>query len=221
MIESFLNNQAGIWTAFIETMYMVFFSSILTIIVGISLGVLLFSTKKRYLLDNKIIYQVVSISLNALRSIPFLIYIFILIPINRFLFGTAFGNVATIIPISTVAISLYARFVEQALLSVPNTIIDRAISMGATKFQMIRYFLIPAIRSDLILSFTNVFISMLSYSTVVGVIGAGGLGDYAFRYGYQEYDYPLMYVIIIIFIIIVFIAQTIGYLLSKRKGERK
>ena len=100
-------------------------------------------------------------------------------------------------------------------------IIDRAISMGATKLQIIRYFLLPSIKSDLILSFTSVTISLLSYSTVMGVIGAGGLGEFAYRYGYQEYDYNLMYLVVIIFVIYVFIIQSIGYGLAKNYINKK
>lgn len=218
MFEIFLKHQKGIFQALLETSYMLFFSSVITIIIAIPLGILLYSYQKDFLLKNKILYEILSVSLNALRSVPFLIFIFILIPLNRFLFKTAFGNIAAITPISLVSISIYSRFVEQSLLNIKYSIIERAISMGANKYQIIKYFLIPSIKKDLILSFTSVLISMLSYSTVMGVIGAGGLGAYAFRYGYQEYDYPLMYIIIIIFIIYVLIIQTIGYALSK--GEK-
>ena len=120
-----------------------------------------------------------------------------------------------------VGVSIYARFVEQALINVPKKIVDRAISMGATKVQIIRYFLLPATMDNLILSFTYTTISLLAYTTVMGVIGAGGLGEFAFRYGYQEYNYDLMYLIVIIFIIYVFIIQSIGYGLAKRFTNKK
>lgn len=220
MIDIFIQHQNGIYKALLETTFMVFASTLITTSIAIPLGILLYSLRKDFLLNKKIPYEILSFTLNSLRSVPFLIFIFILIPLNRFLFKTAFGNIATLLPISLVSISIYSRFVEQALLNVNQGIINRAISMGANKFQIIRYFLIPSIKNDLILSLTSTIISMLSYSTVMGVIGAGGLGSYAFRYGYQEYNYQLMYIIIIIFMFYVLLIQSIGYALIKRKGKK-
>lgn len=214
MIDILVKNFNGILQAFNETNYMLFYSMLVSLVISIPLGVLLFALNKKYLYYNKVLYQILSIILNSIRSIPFLIFIFILIPINRYIFHTSFGLIASVLPLSLVATSTYTRFVEQALLNVKSNIVDRAISMGATKMQIIIYFLIPSSLKDLILSFTSIVISILAYSTVMGVIGAGGLGEYAFRYGYQEYDYQLMYLIIIIFIIYVFIIQTIGYLIA-------
>lgn len=216
MMELLLKHHKQILEAFYETNFMLLSSMLLCFFFSLPLGLLLFSLKKDYLLKQSALYQILSIFLNTLRSIPFLIFIFLLIPVNRFLFGSSFGNLAATLPLTLVAISLYTRFVEQALLNVPESIVERAISMGATKFQIIRYFLLPSIKMDLVLSFTSVCISVLSYSTVMGVIGAGGLGEFAYRYGYQEYDYPLMYLVVLIFIIYVYIIQNIGYVLAGR-----
>lgn len=216
MMDLFIKNQAQILQALYETSFMLISSMLLCFILSLPLGVLLFALKKDYLLKHTVFYQFLSVFLNTLRSVPFLIFIFLLIPVSRFLFGTSFGNLAATLPLTLVAVSLYTRFVEQALLNVPDRIVERAVSMGATKFQIIRYFLLPSIKSDLILSFTSVCISVLSYSTVMGVIGAGGLGEFAYRYGYQEYDYPLMYLVVMIFIIYVYIIQNIGYVFAKR-----
>lgn len=216
MMELLLKHHKQILEAFYETNFMLLSSMLLCFFFSLPLGLLLFSLKKDYLLKQSALYQILSIFLNTLRSIPFLIFIFLLIPVNRFLFGSSFGNLAATLPLTLVAISLYTRFVEQALLNVPESIVERAISMGATKFQIIRYFLLPSIKMDLVLSFTSVCISVLSYSTVMGVIGAGGLGEFAYRYGYQEYDYPLMYLVVLIFIIYVYIIQNIGYALAGR-----
>ncbi|ERK60452.1 putative D-methionine transport system permease protein MetI [Gemella bergeri ATCC 700627] len=221
MINLFKTNYDGISKAFWETNYMMAVSMITILIISLPLGIILFALSKDYLLKNRVIYEIVSILLNALRSVPFLIFIFILIPVNRFLFKTSFGNIAAILPLTLIGISVYTRFVEQALINVPKKIIDRAISMGATRMQIIRYFLLPSTIDNLILSFTYTTISLLAYTTVMGVIGAGGLGEYAFRYGYQEYNYNLMYLIVIIFIIYVFIIQSIGYSLAKLFTNKK
>lgn len=216
MINLIQKYQNEILISFMETNFMLFISMTVCLVLSIPLGILLFSFNKEYLLKNSLIYELLSIILNMLRSIPFLIFIFILIPFNRFLFGTAFGNLAATLPLALVSISIYTRFVEQALLNVSHNIVDRAISMGANKFQIIRYFLLPSIKIDLILSFTSVAISTLSYSTVMGVIGAGGLGEFAYRFGYQDYNYPLMYLLVIIFIIYVYIIQLIGYYIANK-----
>ncbi len=220
MVKLLDKHLDGIIEAFLETTFMLSVTMIICFILSIPLGVLLFSLNKKYLLNKPILYQTLSILLNMLRSVPFLIFIFILIPVSRFLFNTSFGNLAATLPLTLVSISLYTRFIEQALLTIPEKIVDRAVSMGATKLQMIKYFLLPSIKVDLILSFTSVSISILSYSTVVGVIGAGGLGEYAYRYGYQEYDYPLMYLIVFIFVIYVYIIQNIGYFLANRISKK-
>ncbi len=216
MINLIQKYQNEILISFMETNFMLFISMTICLVLSIPLGILLFSLNKEYLLKNSLIYELLSIILNMLRSIPFLIFIFILIPFNRFLFGTAFGNLAATLPLALVSISIYTRFVEQALLNVSHNIVDRAISMGANKFQIIRYFLLPSIKIDLILSFTSVAISTLSYSTVMGVIGAGGLGEFAYRFGYQDYNYPLMYLLVIIFVIYVYIIQLIGYYIANK-----
>lgn len=205
-----------IWNAFAETNYLLWISMAICFVFSLPLGVLLFSLRKDYLMKQEIWYQMLSIVLNTLRSIPFLIFIFVLIPINRFLLGTSFGNLAAILPLTLVGISLYTRFIEQALINVPEAVIVRAVSMGATRLQLIWYFLLPSIKGDLILSFTSVCISILSYSTVMGVIGAGGLGEFAYRYGYQEYDYPLMYLVIVIFVLYVYLIQNLGYYITKK-----
>ena len=221
MFKLFLENSQGIYKAFLETTFMLSVSMIFCFIISLPLGILLFSLRKDYLLKHNLCYQILSVALNMLRSIPFLIFIFLLIPVSRFLFKTSFGNLAATLPLILVSISIYTRFIEQALLNVSEKIVDRAISMGATKFQIIKYFLLPSITTDIILSFTSVAISILSYSTVMGVIGAGGLGEFAFRYGYQEYNYELMYIIVIIFIIYVFIIQTIGYKLTSKQTNKR
>ena len=221
MLNLLIENFEDIFKAFMETNQMMLVSVILSLIISIPLGTLLFALNRDFLIKNKLAYQILSFILNTLRSVPFLLFIFILIPINRYLFGTSYGILAAILPLTLVTVSIYSRFVEQSYTNISEDIIDLAISMGATKFQIIHYYLFPSITNDLILSFTSVVISTLSYSTVMGVIGAGGLGDYAFRYGYQEYNYPLMYLIIIIFIIYVFIIQSIGYFIARKFSNYK
>lgn len=124
MINLIEKNFNEISIAFFETNFMLFVSMTVCLIFSIPLDILLFSLNKKYLIKNTFFYQLLSILLNMLRSIPFLIFIFILIPINRFLFKTAFGNLAATLPLALVSISIYTRFVEQALQNVDSNIID-------------------------------------------------------------------------------------------------
>lgn len=215
MIELFLKHFSPLSVAFFESNFMLWTSMFFCLLFSLPLGFLLFALQKNYLYKNVFLHHLLSLFLNMLRSVPFLIFIFLLIPLTRFLFKTSFGNVAATFPLTLVGVSLYTRFIEQALLSVPTSIVDRAMSMGANKYQILRYFLLPSIKIDLVLSFVSVAISLLSYSTVMGVIGAGGLGEYAYRYGYQEYDYPLMYLVVAIFVLYVYLLQILGYTLAK------
>lgn len=215
MIDTFIKNKEGIFEALHETNYMVFLSMFLTLVFSIIFGSLLFYFREKKSFEHRVAYQSLSILLNTLRSIPFLVFVFMLIPLMRIIFSTSFGNTAAILPLSLVGLSIYSRFVEQALILVPNRIKLRAKSMGANEFQSLVYFYFPSIKSELILSFTSVFISILSYSSVMGVIGAGGLGEFAFRYGYQEYDNELLYLTAIIFALYVLVIQSVGYFLSK------
>lgn len=221
MIRLLIENKEKIFEAFIETNIMMIVTMILSLIISLPLGTLMYALREKYLIGNKIIYNILSFFVNAIRSIPFLLFIFLLIPVNRALWNTSFGVISSFLPLTLVTVSIYARFVEQAYMNVDQNIIDRAISMGSSRVNIIRYFLFPSITNDLILSFTSVVISLLSYSTVMGVIGAGGLGDYAFRYGYQEYNYDLMILIVIIFILYVFVIQTMGYFIARKLAKEK
>lgn len=220
MTDILAKHGEAILNSFWETNLMLGLTLALCFLIAFPTGILLFSLKKSYLIRYPLAYQCLNLFLGTLRSVPFLIFIFILIPLNRLIFGTSFGTIAAILPLTLVSVSLYARYVEQALLNVPQVVIDRALSLGASKGQLIRYFLIPSIKMDLILSFTATAISVLGYSTVMGVIGAGGLGEYAYRFGYQEYDYSVMYLIVFLFIMYVFILQSLGYFLANRYAKK-
>lgn len=221
LMTLFKIHGTGLWKAFLETNFMLWMSMALSLLASLPLGFLLFSLNKPQIWKNKLAYQVLSFLLNLLRSIPFLLFVFILIPFTRTILGTSFGNGAAIIPLTLVSISHYTRFIEQALMAVSDSVLERAVGMGATKLQILVYFFFPSIKQDLLLSFTSVSISVLAYSTVMGIIGAGGLGEYAYRYGYQEYNYPLMYLIVLFFIIYVYIIQTFSYFLIYTIKKRR
>ncbi|MNJ42797.1 D-methionine transport system permease protein MetI [compost metagenome] len=157
---------------------------------------------------------------NIIRSFPFLLLVVFMIPLTRMIVGTAIGTLAASIPLSIVAIALYARQVEQALLDVPRGVMEAARSMGASKVEMIVKFLYVEARSGLVLGLTTSTISFISYSTVMGIVGGGGIGDFAIRYGYQRYETELMTGVIILMIVLVqgiqFAGTTASRLLDKR-----
>ncbi|WP_066900174.1 methionine ABC transporter permease [Streptobacillus notomytis] len=204
-----------------DTFIMVLIPTICAVLFGIPLGSLLYITKKNGLKENMYIYLPINFYINVVRSFPFLIFVIVLIPLTRFVFGTAFGLLPASFPISFVAVALYARFVEQSFHDVDLGIIDAALSMRATSFQIVWHFLLVESRSSLILGLTSSIISFISYSTVMGIVGGGGIGDFAIRYGYQEYNYPLVYKVVSIMIVMVFLIQIIGNKISEKLDKRR
>jgi D-methionine transport system permease protein len=143
-----------------------------------------------------------------------------MIPVTRLVFGTTFGTTAASFPLAFVAVAIYARLVEQILLEIPPGILTSARSMGANVWQTVTKFLYVEARSGLVYALTSATISFISYSTVLGVVGGGGVGDFALRYGYQEYEFALMYVTIVLIIACVLVLQTAGHLVSRALDRR-
>ena len=154
------------------------------------------------------------------RSFPFLLFVVFMIPVTRLVFGTTFGTTAASFPLAFVAIAIYARLVEQILLELPSGILTAARSMGANLWQTVTKFLYVEARSGLVYALTSATISFVSYSTVLGVVGGGGIGDFALRYGYQEYQFTLMYTAIVLTIAAVLVLQTAGHLISRALDKR-
>lgn len=203
-----------------DTFIMVLIPTIFAIFLGLPLGALLYFTRKDGIYPNKYIYFISNTYINTVRGFPFLIFVIFLIPFTRFVIGTAFGVYAASFPITFVAIALYARFAEQSFLDVNKGVIEAALSMQATPFQIFWYFLLVESRSSLVLGLTSSIISFISYSSVMGVVAGGGIGDYAMRYGYIEYNYELMYKTVLVIIFIIYIIQIIGNSISKKLDKR-
>lgn len=188
---------------------------------GLIVGILLFLHRPLGVKPNKGMMFILNLYVNVIRSFPFLLLVVAIIPLTRSIFGTAFGPIAASFPLSLVAIAIYGRLVEQVLLDLPKEVLELANAMGTTQMQLIRYFLLKEGRSGLVLSFTSMIISLMSYSTVMGVVGGGGIGDFAIRFGYQRYEYEVMYATIIIMILIVGSIQILGTFISKKIDKRK
>ncbi|WP_338541713.1 methionine ABC transporter permease [Paenibacillus tundrae] len=218
--ESVIKYQDEIWQAIGDTFVMVGISIAAAILIGLPLGTLLYLFRRGQRYENKPLFTILGSLVNIIRSFPFLLLVVFMIPFTRIVVGTSIGTLAASVPLSVIAIALYARLVEQALLDVPKGVVEAATSMGASTLQLVVKFLYVEARSSLILGLTTATISFISYSTVMGIVGGGGVGDFAIRYGYQRYETDIMLFTIIIMIILVQTIQYAGSRLSRWLDRR-
>lgn len=219
-IDTFKTFKLEIFRSLFETLDMMFTAMCISLIIGLFLGFLLFITGSNGIYKNKRIYFIVSGLINITRSIPFILFIIVIIPFNRLILGTGFGVDASKIPLSFIGIAIFSRFIEQNLLDVNKNIYETSYALGANTIQYFIHFLLKEARSGLILSFTSTIVSLLSYSTVMGIIGGGGLGYLAISEGYYNFNYKLMWIIIIMMILIVQIIQTTGNMIANKIDKR-
>ena len=203
-----------------ETIYMVVVSMVIASAIGVPLGVLLHTTAKGQILENVIINQTVGSIVNAVRSIPFIILMVAIIPLTRFLVGSAIGTTAAIVPLVIASIPFIGRQVETSLKEVPAGLVEAAQSMGATPFQIISRVLLPEAMPGIVSQLTTVIIALVGESAMAGAIGGGGLGDLAIRYGYQRFRPEVMLATVVVLIVLVQLVQFVGNTLAKRLDKR-
>ena len=203
-----------------ETIYMVVVSMIIASAIGVPLGVLLHTTAKGQILENVVINQTVGSVVNAVRSIPFIILMVAIIPLTRFLVGSAIGTTAAIVPLVIASIPFIGRQVETSLKEVPAGLVEAAQSMGATPFQIISRVLLPEAMPGIVSQLTTVIIALVGESAMAGAIGGGGLGDLAIRYGYQRFRPEVMLATVVVLIVLVQLVQFVGNTLAKRLDKR-
>ncbi|MBP2240420.1 D-methionine transport system permease protein [Cytobacillus eiseniae] len=203
-----------------ETIYMTSISVLATFIIGLILGLLLFLTAKGSMWENKAINSVISIIVNVFRSIPFIILIVLLIPFTKFLVGTMLGANAALPSLIIGAAPFYARMVEIALREIDKGVIEASQSMGTSNFQIIYKVLIPESLPALISGITVTAISLVGFTAMAGVIGAGGLGHFAYLEGFQRNNSVITLVATIAILILVFIIQFIGDYFTKKTDKR-
>ncbi|MDW0116538.1 methionine ABC transporter permease [Sporosarcina thermotolerans] len=220
MPEILIQYEAEIWQSIGETFIMVGVSILAAILVGLPVGTLLYLCRKGQLYENRFIFSILNLLVNVTRSFPFLLLVVFLLPFTRMVIGTAIGTAAATVPLSIIAIAHYSRLVEQSLLDVPRGVMEAAVSMGASVRQIIFKFLYVEARSGLVLGLTTSIISFISYSTIMGVVGGGGIGDFAIRYGYQQFKDDLMMYMIIIMVILVQLIQFTGTTVSRMIDKR-
>lgn len=199
-----------IWLATLDTLLMLGGSLLFTIVLGLPLGVLLFLTGPRQLFEHKAFYGLLSLVVNVLRSLPFIILLIVMIPLTVVLTGTSLGVAGAIPPLVVGATPFFARLVETALREVDRGIIEATQAMGASTQQIIISALLPEARPGIIAAVTVTAITLVSYTAMAGVVGAGGLGDLAIRFGYQRFQTDVMVVTVVLLLILVQILQMIG-----------
>lgn len=214
----------GVWpeiqTALGETFYMLSVTILLGIIFGGIVGTALYLTRDGSISSNQLVNGILNAVVNFIRSFPFLILAISIVPLTRLIVGTSIGTTAAIVPMTISCIPYFARFVEAALLEVNRGVIEAAEAMGATKFQIIHKVLFSEARAAIVNSITIVTVSYFSYSTIVGIVGGGGIGDFAIRYGFHRFETDILIFTVLIIIFIVQIIQFTGNYFVKRLDKR-
>ena len=193
-----------------ETIYMVLISTVLSYLFGLPLGIILVTTADNHIMETRVLNRILGSIVNAARSIPFIIFLILVIPLTRFLIGTPIGTVASIVPLTLAAIPFVARIVETSLKEIDQGLIEAAISMGANARQIIGKVLLPEATPSLLLGVAITAINLVGYSAMAGIVGGGGLGTLAYYYGYQRYEDTVMWITVIVLIVLVQGMQMLG-----------
>lgn len=209
-----------IYPSLLETLYMVFFSTLFSVIIGFALGVLLVITDKGSICERPYLNKVLGTVINVTRSVPFIILIIAIFPLSRLIVGTTIGSTAAIVPLSIAAAPFVARVIESALKEVDWGVIEASLAVGASVPQVIIRVLIPEALPSIVLGITMTIINILGYSTMAGAIGGGGLGDLAVRYGLYRFQTDVLLATIVVLIIYVEIVQAIGNLVAKKLNKK-
>ncbi|VXC30060.1 methionine ABC transporter permease [Sphingomonas sp. 8AM] len=203
-----------------DTLVMLAASLALTILAGVPLGVLLFVSARGQIAEARWLNRLLGIVVNVLRSVPFVILLIVLIPVTLAVVGTSLGVAGAILPLVVGAAAFYARLVEQALRDVPRATIEAAQAMGASRRQIVTRALLPEALPGLVSGATVTAVALVSFTAMAGVVGAGGLGDLAIRYGYQRFQTDVMLVTVVLLVVLVQLLQLGGDWLARRLDHR-
>ena len=220
MFDRILEVLPEIGVAMGQTLTMLLVAIPLAVLLGTPLGVLLYTIGPNGLKHRPKLHRVLDGLVNLLRSFPFLILLIAIIPVTRFIVGTTIGTAAVIVPLTLNAIPYFARFVEQNLSQLGGGVVEAARSMGASRSQIVRDVLIVEAKPGLVSSITIMTVSFISYSAMAGLVGGGGIGDFAIRYGYYRYETPLMITAIVLMILLVTVVQLGGSYVARRLDKR-
>lgn len=209
-MDSFIELWPDLIKAFWETLQMVGISFAFSILLGIPLGLFLFITDKGLFWENKTLNALSGFFINVVRSTPYVILLVLLLPLTQMLLGTTIGPIAASFSLSVAAIAFYARLVQASLCEVDKGVIEAATAYGATPFQIIKNVLLPEALPGLIRGLTVTGISLVGYSAMAGIVGGGGVGDLAIRFGYYRYETNVMVITVVILIVLVQLLQILG-----------
>ncbi|MDF7673708.1 ABC transporter permease [Acetobacteraceae bacterium ESL0709] len=204
-----------ILNATLQTLEMVFASTALAVLFGLPLALFLITTGPKGLYRLPFIPRLVGIIIDALRAVPFIILLVLLIPVTRFIAGTSLGTEAAIVPLSIAAIPYFARLAEVAIRDVDPGLIEAVRAMGGSRLTIMRCVMIPEALPGLIGSLTVTLITLVGASAMAGTIGAGGLGDLAIRYGYQRFNTTIMLWVVAVLIVMVCLIQLVGSIMTR------
>ena len=205
----------------LQTLEMVFFSTLFSLVLGFPVGVLLYITNPTGISSRPVLNQILSRIVNVLRSFPFIILMIVLFPLSRLMLGTSIGTEATIIPLSIAAAPFVARVIETALSEVDSGMIQAARAMGSTNWQIIYKVVIPEAFPSVISGITLTIINLMGYSAMAGTIGGGGLGDLAIRYGYQRFRTDVMIAAVVVILVLVELIQFVGTVLVNKMLSKR
>jgi D-methionine transport system permease protein len=204
-----------------DTFYMTIVSTFFGYVLGLPMGIILTLTDKDGISPNRVVYRTLDVFINITRSIPFLILLILVQPFTKMIVGKSYGSTATIVPLALAAAPLIGRMVESSLKEVDKGVIEAAISMGAKTRTIVWKVLIGEARTSLLVGMTIVLGTVLGYSAMAGIVGGGGLGDIAIRYGYYRYETGVMLVTLVFIVGIVQLMQVVGSLAAKKLDHRK
>ncbi|TBU79122.1 ABC transporter permease [Pseudomonas daroniae] len=209
-----------LWQAFLDTLLMVGVSSLLALLAGIPLAVFLVTSSKGGIFEAPRLNQVLGSFVNLFRSIPFLILMVALIPFTRWIVGTSYGVWAAVVPLTIAATPFFARIAEVSLREVDHGLIEAAQAMGCRRWHIVWHVLLPEALPGIVGGFTITLVTMINSSAMAGAIGAGGLGDLAYRYGYQRFDSQVMLTVIVALVVLVSLIQFAGDRLARGLNKR-
>lgn len=204
-----------------DTLFMTLISTLFGYILGLPMGIALAVTDKGGIKPNAAVYKALDVIANIVRSIPFLILLILVMPLTKLLVGKTYGSAATVVPLTIAAAPFIGRMIESSLNEVDHGVIEAAQSMGAGTFTIIWKVLLVEARTSILVGVTIAIGTILGYSAMAGIVGGGGLGDIAMRYGYYRYEALIMVVAVILLVILVQIFQTLGMRLSAKLDRRK
>ena len=220
MLDLLLPLLDDLTPAFGETFLMVGVSSFFAIAGGLPLGFLLYITERRLFWDNQAAQVIGGFAVNIIRSLPFVILLVLLLPFTQWAIGTTIGPVAAAVPLSVAAIAFYARLVEGALCEVDPGIIEAAQAFGASPLRIVAGVLLREALPGFLRGLTVTLISLIGYSAMAGIVGGGGVGDLAIRFGYYRYQTDVMIITVIALVILVQLVQTLGDFLARRADKK-